>query len=246
MKNFDNKSKKIYGKLYLIPTPIAETEGDFLLPQDRAIVEKLKYFIVENPKTARKYLKLLNMAVPIQEVEMDILDEHTKDKYLFELIKPLKEGNDVGLMSEAGLPGIADPGSKIVRIAHASNIPVIPFVGPSSILLALMGSGLNGQAFKFNGYLPVDQIEREKRLITMENESRKGKYTQIFMETPYRNRHLFNSILKTCAPTTLLSLGIDLYGSNQLIKTAKVADWKNMQKVRIDKVPVIFILSGEK
>lgn len=230
--------------LYLIPTPLSSDQKTFLLEDQLSKAQSLTRFIVEDPKIARNNLKLIKSKLPLQQLELHILDEHTKDNDIRRLVKMLSDGIDTGFMTDAGAPGVADPGGKLIRLAHMANINIIPLVGPSSILLALMGSGLNGQKFTFNGYLPIEQRRREKSIRDMEKESFKSGTTQIFMEAPYRNKHMWNSLLKVCNPRTELSVAINLSSDKEFIKTASIKDWKNLKWPDIDKVPTMFLISA--
>ena len=188
-------TNRTHGYLYLIPVPIDQNDREsVLLEKHRKIVEHLDYFIVENEKTARFYLGALDLHKPINQLHFEVLTQTTTPEDIRHYLTPLLEGFDVGLLSESGCPGVADPGSKVVALAHQKNIKVIPMTGPSSIILALMASGLNGQQFKFHGYLPSEKEDRIKKIITIENESNKYHETQIFIETPYRNQHIFNDL----------------------------------------------------
>ncbi|WKZ30791.1 MAG: SAM-dependent methyltransferase [Candidatus Dojkabacteria bacterium] len=244
MKKSNQKRNKA-GKLYLVPTPLSPSQQEFLLPGDAEKVRKLKRIFAENPKTARAFLKLLNPETPIQEIEIYTFDEHTRDKAAHELIRLLSDGVDTGMMTEAGVPAVADPGSRLVRLAHMKNIEVVPMIGPSSILLALMASGLNGQKFCFDGYLPVDQNKREDVLRALEADSLKSATTHIIIETPYRNRHLWNSMLNVCHPNCELSIAVNLGGQDQYIKTAKVGDWKNIRWPDLDRKQAVFLLNSK-
>lgn len=233
------------GKLYLIPVPLGETPLDTILPTAvRQTAASLDHFVAENAKTARAFLKLLPSEKPIQQIEIKELNEHTKREALADLIAPLLDGQDVGLISEAGCPAVADPGASLVDLAHTAGIEVIPFVGPSSLLLALMGSGLSGQSFAFNGYLPAKEDQRQKRLRDIEAESRREKRTQIFIETPYRNRQLFEALLRQCAPDTRLCIASDLTLSSQSILTRTIAAWKKQPAPEIDRRPTVFLLQA--
>jgi 16S rRNA (cytidine1402-2'-O)-methyltransferase len=234
------------GTLYLVPTSLNPESNGVLLQEDLKKIAHIKDFIAEDPKVARRNIKNMEMDTIIQEIEIEVLDEHTKPKEYNRLLMPINEGRDVALMSDAGCPGVADPGGLFIMLCHQKNINVVPLVGPSSILLSLMGSGLNGQRFSFVGYLPVDQAKREDLLRKLENESMASKSTQIFMDTPYRNKHLWRSILEVCKDTTEISISIDLTGPNQYIKTATVKQWKQMKWPEMDKVPAIFLMLGHR
>jgi 16S rRNA (cytidine1402-2'-O)-methyltransferase len=209
----------------------------------RASVQVLSCFIVEHPKTARQFLKQIACRVPLQEIQLHILNTHSKPEDLAALLQPLLSGKNVGLLSEAGCPAIADPGSDLVRMAHDRKIPVIPLVGPSSIILALMASGLNGQCFCFNGYLPVEKHARAQQIIALEKRSIKHNQTQIFIETPYRNQGLLEHIVQTCRDDTDLCIAAHLTGASEMIATKTIKTWK--QKLPdIHKIPTIFLLQS--
>jgi 16S rRNA (cytidine1402-2'-O)-methyltransferase len=231
------------GTLYLIPAPLGE-QGDIssVIPERvRRIAAVLDTFVVEHPKTARQVLKRLGTQIPLQQIQLVVLDKDTPPEQLARLLQPLLAGKNVGLMSEAGCPAVADPGALLVRLAHDKGIPVAPLVGPSSILLALMASGLNGQRFAFHGYLPVDKTERRKKLAELEQESRTRDQTQIFIETPYRNRQLAEDILAACARNTSVCIAADLTQPGEFVKTRKVGEWgKNLPD--LNKRPAIFLL----
>jgi 16S rRNA (cytidine1402-2'-O)-methyltransferase len=230
------------GTLYLIPTTLGESALVAVIPQEvQQRVRTLEYFVAENPKTARAYLKQTGMPKPLQELHIAALNEHTPDEAIAGLAAPLLAGHDVGVMSEAGCPGVADPGAKLVLYAQRRAIRVVPLVGPSSILLALMASGLNGQSFAFHGYLPVADVEREKALRELESQSRRLNQTQIFIETPYRNQKLMQSILARCAGATLLCVAIEVSLAGEDIRTMTVAEWKK-NLPQLDRRPALFLL----
>lgn len=230
------------GTLYLIPVTLGESKLASVIPQEvQQCVRTLQRFVAENPKSARAYLKQVGIVKPLQELHIATLDQHTPEAAVSELVAPLLAGEDLGLMSEAGCPGIADPGAKLVRLAHRHGIRVVPLVGPSSILLALMASGLNGQSFVFHGYLPAADIERERALRELEKQSRRLQQTQMFIETPYRNQKLLHSILGVCAGGTLLCIAADLTLAAEDIRTRTVAAWKK-NPPQIDRRPAMFLL----
>lgn len=206
------------------------------------IARDLRYFIVENAKSARAELKRLGVKPPIQEIDLRELPRNLKQVDLDALLAPLIAGKSAGLMSEAGAPAVADPGALLVRAAHAKNIHVAPLVGPSSLLLALMASGLNGQNFAFHGYLPVREPERSKRITELERESRREDRTQIFIETPYRNAALFSALLASCRPDTLLCVATELTTQKETISTMPVLAWRACPPPRIEKKPTVFLL----
>lgn len=232
------------GTLYLIPTSLGNDELTWSLPpavQQRA--SELKTFVVEHPKTARKFLKQVGIQTPIQEINMLALNEHTQADDYTALLAPLLADQDVGLVSEAGCPAIADPGAELVRLAHENKIKVVPLVGPSSILLALMASGLNGQCFAFHGYLPVKADARHKKIVQLEQQSIKQNQTQIFIETPYRNQKLFEQLITVCRPDTALCIASNLTHESESVMTRAIHAWKTTMP-DIHKIPAIFLLKG--
>jgi 16S rRNA (cytidine1402-2'-O)-methyltransferase len=215
------------GTLYLIPVPLGPTAPQESLPANvLTTVRPLTHFVVEQAKTARAFLKAVGTNIPLQELQLQELNEHTKSNELDRLLEPLRAGHDLGLLSEAGCPAVADPGANLVALAQKENIQVVPLIGPSSLLLALMASGLNGQRFAFQGYLPAKEVERAKMLRDLESESRKRQQTQIFIETPYRNRAMFESILQSCQPTTRLTVATDLTLPGESVLTKTIQTWK--------------------
>ena len=230
------------GTLYLIPTPLGDTTLEHVLPEEtRRITAGLNTFIVEHPKTARAFLKQVGTALPIQQLTLLELNEHTRTNELDALLAPLLVGQDVGLVSEAGRPAVADPGADLVRLAHLRGIRVKPLVGPSSILLALMGSGLVGQRFAFHGYLPAKPEERAKALRELERNADKEDAAQAFIETPYRNRAMLDTILAICRDDTLLTLGCDLTLDTEILVTKQVSEWR-ATATDIEKRPCVFLL----
>lgn len=228
--------------LYLVPNVLAEGEWQTVLPaQVQTILTETKYFIVENIRTARRFMKQVNREINIDECTFYEINKRTKPQDLPRFLKPLVEGNDVAVLSEAGCPGVADPGADVVRIAHQKGLKVIPIVGPSSILLALMASGLNGQDFAFRGYLPVKPPERTKAIVSLEKQVRNTRQTQIFIETPYRNNQLVEDIMKTCAPSMLFCIAANITGDNEFIQTKTIQDWKG-KIPDLHKQPVIFLI----
>ncbi|TDV16175.1 SAM-dependent methyltransferase [Paraburkholderia caballeronis] len=234
------------GTLYLIPNTLGDGDEAALaavLPVPvRERAGTLASYIGENAKTTRAFLKRIGTTRPIQEIEIHELNVNTPPAAIDRLLAPLHAGVDTGLVSEAGVPAVADPGALLVRRAHERGIRVVPLVGPSSILLALMASGLNGQSFAFHGYLPVDAAERAKRLRDLEQQSRKAKQTQIFIETPYRNRALLDTLLATCAPSTLICVAADLTLPTETIVSRAASDWKKGPVPDLHKRPAIFLL----
>ncbi|NJD24571.1 MAG: SAM-dependent methyltransferase [Betaproteobacteria bacterium] len=232
-----------HGTLYLIPVPLGPGDPATVLPAPvLANVRTLGHFIAENAKSARAFLKACGTERPLQQISIAELNEHTRPGDLPALLAPLLAGSDVGLVSEAGSPAVADPGATLVALAHQHAIRVVPLVGPSSLLLALMASGLDGQRFAFHGYLPARDTERAQALRTIENESRKLRQTQIFIETPYRNRALFETLLKTCQPTTRLALATDLTLPGESVRTLPVAAWKKATPPDLERRPTVFLL----
>ena len=231
------------GTLYLLPTRLGETAWQDVLPDTtRAIACRLRQFVVENARTARAALKWLGHPVPLRELAIEQLPEPLKPADIERLLSPLQSGEDVGLMSEAGCPGVADPGALLVRRAHERGIPVRPLVGPSSLLLALMASGLDGQRFAFHGYLPQREPERSQRIQALEKESFQKRQTQLFIETPYRNEALFESLLKTCRPDTLLCVATDLTLATESVLTRRIADWCRHARANFARRPTVFLL----
>ncbi len=230
------------GTLYLIPTPLGDTPLDRVLPEEaRRIAAGLDTFVVEHAKTARAFLKQVGTQFPLQQLSLLELNEHTKAADLAPLLEPLLAGRDVGLISEAGCPAVADPGADLVRLAHRHGIRVKPLVGPSSILLALMGSGLVGQRFTFHGYLPAKPEERTKALAELERRAEREDAAQVFIETPYRNRAMLESILTTCRDDTLVTLACDLTTEQEYLATHAVAAWRGIQPA-VDRRPCVFLL----
>ncbi len=230
------------GKLYLIPIPLGECSFEYVLPGDISnIISNLEHFIVENTRTVRRYIRATNAQKNIDEITFFVLNKHTKKQEIEAFLEPAKKGYNMGIISEAGLPGIADPGAEIVSLAHKLNIEVVPLVGPSSIFLALMASGMNGQSFTFHGYLPIKSNERIQKLKSIEKESQKEDKTQIFMETPYRNNKLFADILKTCRKNTRLCVASNITLQDEYIKTKTVENWQE-EEINLHKKPTVFLL----
>ena len=231
-----------YGKLYLIPNFLAkDSQNDFLPEMVKRMSHHLKNFVVESEKEARALIKKLQLATPQNDLQIFILNEHTESKTYFELLKSLENEQDAGIISDAGLPCVADPGFQLVALAHQKNINVIPLPGSSSIFMALMASGFSGQNFAFTGYLPIDKVLRVKRIKELERELSSKQQAQIFMETPYRNNHLFDDIIKNCNPNILLCIACNISAEDELIQTKTIKDWAK-QKIDLHKKPTIFIL----
>jgi 16S rRNA (cytidine1402-2'-O)-methyltransferase len=231
-------------RLFLIPVGLADDSGDWTGAHLRSMVLPLRRFVVEHPKSARHFLKALGM--PLQELELEVLDEHSKPEDLDRLARWLESGNDAGLLSEAGCPAVADPGAMLVSRAHRLGMKVVPLVGPSSIVLALMASGLNGQRFAFNGYLPQASAQRDACIRDLEERSRKFDQTEIFIEAPYRNDQLLKALIANCRPETMLSLASDLTGATEEINTQSVGDWKKSPLPQLHKRPTVFLLLATK
>lgn len=231
------------GRLLLIPVTLGGAATASVLPE-RVIscAKQLSHFVAENAKSARAFLKSLPSDFPLQQIHISELNERTSPNELFELLSPLFAGSDVGLISEAGCPAVADPGASLVAMAHEHDISVIPMVGPSSILLALMASGLSGQNFAFHGYLPAKTDQREKRIRELEKESRLGKKTQIFIETPYRNTQMLASLAGSCSPDTKICIATDLTLDTECITTKTCREWKKQELPAIDRRPTVFLL----
>ena len=235
------------GTLYLIPCTLGDTAACNVLPQHVIdIARSLDHYVVEQAKTARQFLSALRHEKPISSLHIATLNEHTKASELQDLLAPLLSGFDVGIISEAGCPGIADPGADLVNLAHRKGIRVIPLVGPSSILLALMASGLNGQCFAFHGYLPIADIDRNRMIATLEAESASRRQTQMFIETPYRNDKLFAALIAQCRPQTQICIAADITLDSEQIQTRTVAQWKAQPAPQLNKRPCMFLLLAGK
>ncbi|MDP3089001.1 MAG: SAM-dependent methyltransferase [Methylotenera sp.] len=231
------------GTLYLIPVTLGDDNITRVLPPEVvSIAQGLETFVVESEKSARHFLSTIKTFKPVRELTLNLLNEHTEDKVLPDLLKPLLIGQDVGLMSDAGCPGVADPGAKLVELAHQKGIRVVPFVGPSSILLSLMASGLNGQQFAFLGYLPVDKTLRNQKLKEIEKRSLTHKETQLFIETPYRNQHMLEAMLSVHQPNTRLCVACDISLATEVIVTKTIANWKKSPLPDLHKRPTVFLL----
>lgn len=228
--------------LYLIPNLIGDVEIDTVIPAVvREKVVEIKFFIVENVREARRYLKKLNPNINISDLHFYELNQHTDEVDILNYLDEARNGNDIGLISDAGIPCVADPGNIIVMMAHEMGIKVVPISGPSSIFMALMASGLNGQNFAFNGYLPIDNKERIAKLKLLELKSKKENQSQIFMDTPYRNNKMLEDIISTLNPTSYLCIAINISCSDEYICTKKIAEWKKI-KIDLNKKPCIFII----
>ncbi|GHM99791.1 S-adenosylmethionine-dependent methyltransferase [Cytophagales bacterium WSM2-2] len=227
------------GKLYLIPTVIAEGAGNTIPSQVLESLKSIHYFFAEDVRTARRFLSSLEIYPSIEALQFSVLNKDTKADELVEMFRPI-DSNNIGVISESGCPGIADPGALAVHFAHQKNIQVVPLVGPSSLLLALMASGLNGQQFAFHGYLPIDSKEISQKIESLEKESSQKSQTQIFIETPYRNNQVLKHLLGSLGQLTQLCIALDLTGKNEFIKTQTVGDWKKSTP-SLPKSPAVFL-----
>ena len=233
-------SKK--GTLYMIPITLGETAINQVIPEyNTNIINEIDTYIVENIKTARRFLKKSGIIKPINELTFFELNKRTQETELPTFLKSIAEGKNIGVLSEAGCPGIADPGADIVDLAQRTNIKVVPLVGPSSILLALMASGFNGQSFCFNGYLPKEQKERKRKLKELERLVKNKQQTQLFIETPYRNMHVYEDLIKNCFDSTKLCIAVDITMPNEKITTKTIEEWKKT-KINLQKRPCIFLI----
>lgn len=230
------------GRLFLIPSLLGNSNIEDVMPANiTKTLSGIRHFVVEDIRTARRFIKKAYPSAVIDDMHFELLNEHTELADIPRLIKPLVEGNDVGLISEAGVPCVADPGSGLVLLAHANGIRVIPISGPSSIIMALMASGFNGQSFAFHGYLPIDKQKKISALKKLEQDAYKNEQTQIFIETPYRNMKLFESILAVCNPATRLCIAANITGTDEMIATRTVEEWRE-HKPDIHKQPAVFLL----
>lgn len=237
--------RKQLGKLYLIPTTLGDTEPLEVLPISvKQAIEKINHFIVEHEKTARRFIKKIQPRKSQSALHVMTLNKFTDTMEIPAFLEPCKKGNDVGILSESGSPAIADPGAEVVQLAHEQGIRVVPLVGPSSILLGLMASGLNGQQFAFHGYLPIEQAERRKAIKALERNSKELDQTQLFIETPYRNNKLMEDLIKTLSPLTRLCVAADLTLPTEFIVTRNVGDWKG-KAPDLHKRPTLFLLQAQ-
>ena len=228
--------------LYLIPVTLGDTPIDRVLPNhNREVIAGISHFVVENIRSARRFLRRSNPDIVIDDLTFYTLDEHTRIEEISAFLAPLRQGLPVGVISEAGCPAIADPGADLVAIAQREGLPVVPLVGPSSILMSLMASGFNGQSFAFNGYLPVVPNERTRRIKQLEQRAYSEDQTQIFIETPYRNHKLIEELVRICRPTTRLCVACDISCEGEEIHTRTMAQWKKAQ-YDIQKRPAIFLI----
>ena len=228
--------------LYLIPNLLGETPVEQVLPTyNHDIIMGIHHFIVEDVRTARRFLKQVDRSIDIDQLTFYTLNKHTKPDEISGMLKPLEEGNPMGVISEAGCPAVADPGADVVAIAQRKGLKVVPLVGPSSIILAVMGSGFNGQSFAFNGYLPIEPDERIKTLKKLEQRAYTENQTQLFIETPYRNAKMMADILKACRPQTHLCIAAGLTTQDEYIRTRTVKEWGG-HLPNLDKIPCIFLI----
>ena len=231
-------------KLFIIPIPISDNTFENVLPAyNHQIVKNLRFFVVEKVKTARQFLRKMDREFPIDDSVFYELNKHSDYSFQAEALEKLKNGENVGLLSEAGYPGVADPGSKFVAIAHKHAIEIVPLIGPSSLLLAIAASGMNGQGFTFNGYLPKKDPERTAKIKQLNQLVVKTGYSQLFIETPYRNESMFKDILQICNADLLLTIAYDLTGEKQRIRTKSIREWKN-KPFTFDKIPCVFVLGS--
>jgi len=230
------------GKLYLIPTTLGDTEPLEVMPLSvKKVVEQLDHFIVENEKSARRFIKRITPTKSQPSLELMLLDKYSDDLETKNYLDACEKGISIGLLSEAGVPAVADPGASIVKLAHQKGIQVVPLVGPSSILLAIMASGMNGQSFAFNGYLPIDKSDRKKAIKDLEKLSKEKNQSQLFIETPYRNEKMLDDLRATLSPDTRVCVACDITLPTEYIKTLTVKEWKHV-KTDLHKRPAIFII----
>lgn len=231
------------GTLYMVPVTLGDDNLSYVIPADVIkIVQGLEYFVVENEKSARRFLGSVKTNKPVRELNFQLLNEHSAEKDLPALLAPLLAGHHVGMLSEAGCPGVADPGAALAALAHRKGIKVSPLVGPSSILLSLMASGFNGQQFTFLGYLPSDKTARVNKLKDIEKQSQRFNETQIFIETPYRNQHMLEDILASCSANTKLCIARNVSLDAELVVSRTIAEWKKIELPDLHKQPTVFLL----
>lgn len=229
--------------LYLLPVTLGDTAIDKVLPDYNAgIIREIKHFIVEDVRSARRFLKKVDREIDIDTLSFYPLNKHTSPEDISGYLNPLAEGHSMGVISEAGCPAVADPGADVVAIAQRRNLKVVPLVGPSSIILSVMASGFNGQSFAFHGYLPIEPNERSKRLKELEGRIYSEHQTQLFIETPYRNHKMLDDILKACRPQTKLCIAANITCEGEYIKTRTVKEWKGTALPDLSKIPCIFLL----
>lgn len=230
------------GSVFLIPTYLSESnDSRFLAPMVTDIIKNTTYFLVENVRTARRFISSLKLGIAIPELDFEVVDKKTPTGQIGKLMEPVKNGRDVGVLSEAGLPGLADPGSLVVSWAHQNDLRVIPLPGATSIQTAVITSGFSGQQYTFHGYLPIQKNERVKAIKELEQNLQKTGYTQVFMETPFRNMSLLEDLLSTLSPNTFLHIASDLFGTHEFVKAFAMSKWKK-QKIDLHKIPTIYCI----
>ena len=230
--------------LYLIPVTLGETSIEQVLPPyNHEVIMGIRHFVVENIRSARRFLRQTDKAFPIDDCTFFEMGKHADEKQFSQYLQPLREGKPVGVISEAGCPAVADPGADIVRIAQREGLRVVPLVGPNSMIMAVMSSGLGGQSFAFNGYLPVDASDRSKRLKSLESRAWTEGQTQLFIETPYRNEKMFQALLSTLRPQTRLCIAAGITTDNEYIRTLSISEWKRTKLPDLSKVPAIFLIN---
>ncbi|MBO0329607.1 SAM-dependent methyltransferase [[Muricauda] lutisoli] len=240
----EEKPGLVMGKIYLIPTTLGDNAPLEVMPISvKGTIERINHYIVENEKTARRFIKRVSPSKPQPELHIQSLNKYTNPEEIPSFLDPCIHGFDIGVLSEAGCPGIADPGADVVRVAHERRIQVVPLVGPSSILMAMMSSGMNGQNFAFNGYLPIDNSERKKMVKSLERLSRDKGQSQIFMETPYRNNKLLKELLRTLQKSTRLCIACDITLPTEFIRTKSVHEWSEIE-IDLDKRPTIYVIQA--
>lgn len=238
------ENSEVKGKLYLIPSLMGDVEPLEVLPMAvRKVIDMVDHYVVENEKSARAFIKRVHPAKAQDQLEIRVLNKFTDPLDIPSFLDPCTVGQSVGILSESGAPGVADPGAEVVKIAHKKDIRVVPLVGPSSILLVVMASGMNGQNFAFNGYLSIDKGERKRDILKLEKHSRQSGQSQVFIETPYRNNKLLDDILKYCTPDTQLCVARELTLPEEYIRTAPISWWKK-NIPDLEKRPSIFVLQG--
>ena len=230
--------------LYLIPVTLGETSIEQVLPPyNHEVIMGIRHFVVENIRSARRFLRQTDKAFPIDDCTFFEMGKHADEKQFSQYLQPLREGNPVGVISEAGCPAVADPGADIVRIAQREGLRVVPLVGPNSMIMAVMSSGLGGQSFAFNGYLPVDASDRAKRLKALESRAWTEGQTQLFIETPYRNEKMFQALVCTLRPQTRLCIAAGITTADEYIRTLPISEWKKTKLPDLSKIPAIFLIN---
>lgn len=230
--------------LYLIPVTLGETSTDQVLPSyNHDIIMGIRHFIVENVRSARRFLRQTDREFPIDDSTFYEMGKHADEHQFSQYLQALRDGKPMGVISEAGCPAVADPGADIVAIAQRQNLRVIPLVGPSSMIMAVMASGLNGQSFAFNGYLPVDDTDRARKLKALESRAWNERQTQLFIETPYRNQKMFQALLQSLRPQTRMCIAAGITTADEYIHTHTIAEWKKTELPDLSKVPAIFLIN---